>query len=259
MTPLRPSFSLEGQAAIVTGASAGLGAVMARALAGAGCALVLAARREDRLAALADELRAEGAQVVWRGVDIRDRGHGERLVAAALEAHGRLDGIVLNAATSTVGPAEDEDLDAFADVLAVNVTAQVELAAAGARAMIAARGGGWLIALSSILSRRAGTGRGVLAYTASKGAVDQLVRELARQWAPHGIRVNGIAPGYFPTAMNAPMTADPGRVEAMISRIPMGRSGEAEDLAGAVVFLASPAARYVTGDVLAVDGGMAAW
>jgi NAD(P)-dependent dehydrogenase (short-subunit alcohol dehydrogenase family) len=144
-------------------------------------------------------------------------------------------------------------------VLAVNVTAQVELAAAGARAMIATRGGGWMIALSSILSRRAGTGRGVLAYTASKGAVDQLVRELARQWAPHGIRVNGIAPGYFPTAMNAPMTADPGRVEAMISRIPMGRAGEAEDLAGAVVFLASPAARYVTGDVLAVDGGMAAW
>ncbi len=258
MTLLRPSFSLEGQTAIVTGASAGLGVIMARALAGVGCALVLAARREDRLAALADELSAAGAQVVWRGIDIRERGHGERLVAAAQEAFGRLDGIVLNAATSTVGPAEDEDLDAFADVLAVNVTAQVELATAGARAMIAG-GGGWIIALSSILSQRAGTGRGVLAYTTSKGAIDQLVRELARQWAPHGIRVNGIAPGYFPTAMNAPMTADPGRREAMIGRIPMGHSGEAEDLAGAVVFLASPAARYVTGHVLAVDGGMAAW
>lgn len=258
MSLLRPSFALEGQAAIVTGASAGLGAMMARALAGAGCALVLAARREDRLTALAEELADDGARVTCVGLDIRERGHGERLVAAALESHGRLDGVVLNAATSIVGPAEQEDLDAFSDVLAVNVTAQVELAAAAARVMIA-REGGWMIALSSILSHRAGTGRGVLAYTASKGAVDQLVRELARQWAPHGIRVNGIAPGYFPTAMNAPMTADPGRLEAMIGRIPLARSGEAEDLAGAVVFLASPAARYVTGHVLAVDGGMAAW
>jgi NAD(P)-dependent dehydrogenase (short-subunit alcohol dehydrogenase family) len=259
VTVLSPSFSLEGQTAIVTGASAGLGAIMARALAGAGCALVLAARREERLEALAEELRADGARVTCLGLDIRERGHGERLVEAALTAHGRLDGVVLNAATSAMGPAEDEDLDAFSDVLAVNLTAQVELAGAGARAMIGAGQGGWMIALSSILSHRAGTGRGVLAYTTSKGAVDQMVRELARQWAPHGIRVNAIAPGYFPTALNGPMTADPGRLEAMIGRIPMGRSGEAEDLAGAVVFLASPAARYVTGHVLAVDGGMAAW
>lgn len=258
MTALRPSFSLEGQVAIVTGASAGLGAIMARALAGAGCALVLAARRTDPLDVLAEELVEEGGRAVSLGVDIRERGHGDRLVEAALAAFGRLDGIVLNAATSTVGPAEDEDLEDFADVLAVNVTAQVELAAAGARVMIT-RGGGWMIAMSSILSRRAGTGRGVLGYTTSKGAIDQLVRELARQWAPHAIRVNGLAPGYFPTAMNAPMTADPGRLEAMIGRIPMGRPGEAEDLAGAVVFLASPAARYVTGHILAVDGGMAAW
>ena len=95
-------------------------------------------------------------------------------------------------------------------------------------------------------------------YCSAKAANQMLVKSLALELAPE-VRVNGIAPGYFPTAMNAPMTADPGRVEAMLGRIPLGRAGEPEDLAGAVVFLASPAARYVTGHVLAVDGGMAAW
>jgi gluconate 5-dehydrogenase len=116
-----------------------------------------------------------------------------------------------------------------------------------------------MILQSSILGRRAGTGPGVAAYTASKGAVEQLTRELARQWAPHRIRVNALSPGYFPTDMNAPMVAAPGRLEALVSRIPMGRAGEPEDLAGVVAFLASDAARYVTGQILGVDGGMSVW
>jgi hypothetical protein len=125
--------------------------------------------------------------------------------------------------------------------------------------MIDAGRGGWVILQSSILGRRAGTGPGVAAYTASKGAVEQLTRELARQWARHGIRVNALAPGYFPTEMNAPMVAGPGRLEAILGRIPMGRAGDADDLTGVVAFLASDAARYVTGQVLAVDGGMGVW
>ena len=116
-----------------------------------------------------------------------------------------------------------------------------------------------MILQSSILGRRAGTGPGVAAYTASKGAVEQLTRELARQWAPHRIRVNALAPGYFPSEMNAPMVAAPGRLEALLARIPMGRAGEPDDLTGVVAFLASDAARYVTGQILAVDGGMSVW
>jgi NAD(P)-dependent dehydrogenase (short-subunit alcohol dehydrogenase family) len=252
------AFRLDGQAAIVTGASSGLGAIMARGLAEAGCAVLLAARREPQLTALADEIARAGGRAVAHRADLRDPGHAEELVDAARAAFGRLDGVVLNAGTSTLAPAEAEDMAAFADVLAVNVTAQAALAGAAARAMIPA-GGGWMIAMGSILGRRAGTGPGVAAYAASKAALEQLVRELARQWAPHGIRVNAIAPGFFPTAMNAPMIADPERRARIIARIPMGRPGEAADLTGVAVFLASAAARYVTGQVIPLDGGMTCW
>ena len=195
-------FSLAGQAAIVTGASSGLGEMMARGLAQAGCAVLLAARREGELARVAG---------------------------------------------------------AFEDVLRVNVGAQAALAAAAARAMIDAGAGGWMILMSSILGRKAGTGPGVAAYASSKIAVEGLTRELARQWAPHGIRVNALAPGYFPTEMNAPMTADPGRRAALVARIPLGRAGEPDDIAGVAVFLASAAAGYLTGQVLPLDGGMSIW
>ena len=221
--------------------------------------MVLAARREQELERRAAAITARGGRALARPAELRDPGHAEDLVHTALEAFGRLDGVVLNAGSSTIAAAEEEDLVAFADVLAVNVTAQMALAAAAARQMIAAGRGGWMIAQSSILARRAGTGPGVAAYTASKGAIEQLIRELARQWAPHGIRVNGLAPGFFPTAMNAPMVADPGRLERLVSRIPLGRVGAPEDLAGVAVFLASPASGYITGQVIPLDGGMTCW
>ena len=189
-------------------------------------------------------------------------GCGKELAARVMHAKSaRAEGpfVVLNAAASTISRAEDEDPEAFMDVLQVNVGAQSALAAAAARAMIAAGTGGWMILMSSILGRKAGTGPGVAAYVASKIAVEGLTRELARQWAPHGIRVNALAPGYFPTEMNAPMTRDPGRRDALLGRTPMGRSGEPEDLVGPALFLASGASRFVTGHVLPVDGGMACW
>jgi len=251
-------FSLAGQVAIVTGASSGLGAVMARGLAAAGCAVVLAARREQALQALADEIADGGGRALARRADLRDPDHAEALVHAATGAFGHLDGVVLNAGVSTLAASEAEDMEVFADVMAVNVAAQAALAGAAARVMIPG-GGGWMIAMGSILGRRAGTGGGVAAYAASKAAVEQLVREWARQWAPHGIRVNAIAPGYFPTAMNAPMIADPERRARIIARIPMGRAGEPEDLTGVAVFLASAAARYITGQVIPLDGGMTCW
>jgi NAD(P)-dependent dehydrogenase (short-subunit alcohol dehydrogenase family) len=252
-------FRLDGQSAIVTGASSGLGAIIADALADAGCAVVLAARREEELRRGAEAIAARGGRALARRADLRDPGHAEDLVRAAIEAFGRLDGVVLNAGASTLAAAHEEDLAAFADILQVNVTAQMALAAAAARAMIGAGRGGWMIAQSSILARKAGTGPGVAAYTASKAAIEQLIRELARQWAPHGIRVNGLAPGFFPTAMNAPMVADEGRLAQLVARIPLGRPGQPADLAGVAVFLASPAAGYITGQVIPLDGGMTCW
>ena len=139
-------FRLDGQAAIVTGASSGLGAIIADGLAEAGCAVVMAARREQALERAAEAIDAGGGRADARGADLRDPGHAEDLVSTALAAFGRLDGVVLNAGASTIAAAAEEDLAAFADVLAVNVTAQAALAAAAARQMIDAGGGGWMIA-----------------------------------------------------------------------------------------------------------------
>ncbi len=250
---------LDGQAAIVTGASSGLGVMIARGLASQGCAVVLAARRTDRLDTLAREIRADGGHAAVHACDVRDERHAQELVDTCVAAFGRVTGVVANAGIAGAGPAEHEDPARFAEVLTVNVAAVANLAGACARSMIDHHHGGWMIFQSSILGRRAGTGPGVAAYTASKGAVEQLTRELARQWAMHGVRVNAIAPGYFPTDMNAAMTAAPGRRDALIERIPLGRAGEPDDLTGVVAFLASRASRYVTGQILGVDGGMSAW
>ena len=253
-------FRLDGQAAIVTGASEGLGRIIAGGLAEAGCDLVIAARTAERLGEAAREITGAGAgRAVAHPCDVADPGHADALVAACREHFGRVDGVVLNAGTATLCPAETEDMAEFTRVMDVNLTAVMRLAAAGAAAMIDAGHGGWMITMSSILGRRAGTGGGVAAYSASKAAVEQLTRELARQWAPHGIRVNCIAPGFFPTALNAPMVASPERLAAMMARAPMGRAGEPADLTGVAVFLACPASRFVTGHVLACDGGMEVW
>lgn len=253
-----PDLRLDGQAAIVTGASSGLGVIIAQALAAQGCSVVVAARRRRLLDDLAARIRGGGGQALAVTCDVRDPGHGDLLAERCVAAFGRLDGVVANAGIGGGGPAEHEDPSVFAEVMSVNVTAVAVLAAACARRMIPT-GGGWVVLQSSILGRRAGTGPGVAAYTASKGAVEQLTRELSRQWGPHRIRVNALSPGYFPTEMNAPMVAAAGRLDALLGRIPLGRAGEPEDLAGVVAFLASDAARYVTGHILAVDGGMSAW
>ena len=251
-------FDIDEQAIIVTGASSGLGRMMARGFAAAGCKVVVAARRANELDELAHEISDAGQSAVAVPCDIRDPDHGSLLVESALEHFGRLDGVVLNAGVATMAPAEEEPIENFAQVLEVNVTAQLRLAKAAARAMIP-RAGGWIITMSSILGQRAGTGGGLTGYTASKGAVEQLTRELARQWAPKGIRVNSISPGVFPTPMNAPMMGNPEREEQIRQRIPLGRFGTSEDIIGVALFLASPAAAYITGHVLAVDGGMSVW
>jgi NAD(P)-dependent dehydrogenase (short-subunit alcohol dehydrogenase family) len=252
-------FRLDGQAAIVTGSSSGLGPIIARALAQAGCAVLVSARREGDLRRTVGEIEAAGGRAVALAADLRDPHHAELLVGGCIEAFGRIDGVVLNAATTRSGDAIDEDIAAFDDVLRVNVTAQMALASAAAREMIAAGRGGWMVTQSSILARKAATGPGVAAYIASKGAIESLTRELARQWATHGIRVNALAPGVFPTEINAAALEDPARRASLEARIPLGRMGTDADLAGVVVFLASSAAGYITGQVIPLDGGMTVW
>ncbi len=255
-----PTLRLDGQAAIVTGGSAGLGVIIARTLVAQGAAVLLAARREGPIRDLARDIRDGGGRAVHAVADVRDPAHAGDLVARCVDAFGRVDGVVANAGIADTFAAHEHDSTRFDEVLHVNVTSGAALAGALAAHLIDRAEPGWVILMSSILGRRAGTtAAGVSAYAASKGAVEQLTRELARQWAPHGIRVNALAPGVFQTDMNRAMIGTPERRARTIARIPQGRLGEPEDLAGAVAFLASDAARYVTGQILPVDGGMSIW
>jgi NAD(P)-dependent dehydrogenase (short-subunit alcohol dehydrogenase family) len=247
-------FRLDGQVAIVTGASSGIGSRLATTLAAAGARVVLAARRLDRL----EQLAAQLPNAVAVRCDMADDADIAALVDATLARHGRVDVVVNNAGVTDTVPAEYEDPALFRQVVAVNLTAPFVLAQRAAVPMLE-RGSGSIINIASILGMR-GVGQIPQAgYTASKGGLINLTRELAAQWARRGVRVNAIAPAWFPSEMTQEkMFEDEGAVRWMRRRTPMGRPGELPELDGAVLFLAGPASRYVTGVVLPVDGGWTA-
>jgi NAD(P)-dependent dehydrogenase (short-subunit alcohol dehydrogenase family) len=248
-------FRLDGKVTIVTGASSGLGARFARVLDAAGAKVVLVARRRERLEQLASELD-DALPVPF---DLTELDAVGAVVDRALERYGRLDLLVNNAGMVDVHPAENEPLEEFRRVIDVNLVAPFALAQHAARAMLDRGEGGAIVNVASILGL-VGVGQIPQAgYAASKGGIVNLTRELAAQWSRKGIRVNAIAPGWFESEMTADMFSEEGKGEQWVARrAPLGRHGREGELDGALLFLASDASSYVTGHVLAVDGGWTA-
>ncbi len=243
--------ALDGRIALVTGASRGIGAATARALDRAGARVALVARNEDDLRRIADELQHEPLVVV---ADLADATAPASIAAEALAVLGRVDVLVNNAAAAARLPTVDTDAAVIDDLLAVNVRAPLLLVAALVPAMVEA-GGGSIVNLSSI-SGLVGTPRRA-AYAASKGALDAATRSLAMELGPSGIRVNAVAPGVVDTALWAKNKEVPGVVETIEAQTPLRRWATPEDIADVIAFLASDAARFVTGETISVDGGMA--
>jgi 2-deoxy-D-gluconate 3-dehydrogenase len=243
-------FSLKGKTALVTGARTGIGKAIAVGLAQAGADLVLLGHSPDFVEVTA-EAQAAGAGVETMIVDLADPDAVEPALAELL-ARREVDVLVNNAGIIHRQPAADVSLADWRRVQAVNLDSVFALSQAVGRQMIA-RGAGKIVTVASLLSFQGGVN--VSGYTTSKHAVAGLTKALANEWAPHGVQVNAIAPGYIETNNTEALRADPDREPAIRGRIPAGRWGRPEDLVGAAVFLASPASDYVNGHVLVVDGG----
>jgi gluconate 5-dehydrogenase len=252
-------FDLSGRVALVTGAGSGLGAIFSEALAEAGATVVCVGRRLERVQATANRVQQIGCQSLAISADVTSESAVTEMIAQTVERFGKLDILVNNAGTAVVGPPESINLADWQRVVDVNLTGVFLCAREAARAMIAAGTGGCMINVASILGAVASEPVPAAAYDATKGAVVNLTRDLAVHWAPHGIRVNAIGPAYFPSEMTDAFLAMPELVREIERRTPLGRIGRPEELKGPVVFLASDASSYVTGQTLYVDGGWTAW
>ncbi|HEY8284031.1 MAG TPA: SDR family oxidoreductase [Chloroflexota bacterium] len=258
MTHVRDLFDLSGRVALITGGSRGLGLEMAHGLGEAGASVTITGRRKQWLEPAEAELRAAGIHAQATECDVTDLAAVESLVDRLVAEQGKIDILINNAGISWGAPAEEMALDRFRAVLDTNVSGAFLLSQAVGRRMIR-QGGGVLLNTASVAGL-AGISPSIMraaGYHASKGALIALTRQLAVEWAPHGIRVNAIAPGFFPSRMSEGVIAQ--HEEEMRAAIPMGRLGGPDEIKGAALFLVSDAARYVTGQVLVVDGGALAW
>jgi 2-deoxy-D-gluconate 3-dehydrogenase len=246
-----PAFSLDGRLAVVTGARRGIGLAIAEALAAAG-ADVVAVSASSGVEEVAARVEAHGRRFWSLRADLGDRAARGEVLAGLAQLGRPVDILVNNAGTIERAPAAEHPDSAWDRVLAVNLTGPFVLARELGAQMIA-RGQGKIVFTASLLSFQGGIT--VPSYTASKHGIAGLTKALANEWAPHGVNVNAIAPGYIATDNTEALRADPDRSRAILERIPAGRWGRPEDLAGAAVFLCAPASDYVHGTVLTVDGG----
>lgn len=249
-----PNFDLTGRVALVTGSSKGIGFSLSKGLAKAGARLVMNGRNEDDLEAAADTLRETGAQADTLCFDVTDP-TAVREAVNEYERVGQIDILINNAGMQHRGPLEDFETDAFDYLMRTNVNSAFYVGQAVAKHMIP-RGQGKIINIASVQTALARPG--IAPYTASKGAIANLTKGMATDWARLGLNCNAIAPGYFDTPLNAALVADPEFSAWLEKRTPQGRWGKVEELQGAAVFLASDAASFVNGHTLYVDGGITA-
>lgn len=248
-------FSLKGRRALVTGSSQGIGMALARGLSQAGAEIVLNGRDTGKLMAAANALRAEGATVHELAFDATDH-EGVRAAVDGFEAaHGAIDILVNNAGMQHRTPLEDFPAEMFEKLLQTNVASVFHVGQACARHMIG-RGRGKIINIASVQTALARPG--IAPYTTTKGAVGNLTKGMATDWAKHGLQCNAIAPGYFDTPLNKALVEDPEFSAWLEKRTPAGRWGNVEELVGACVFLSSDASSFVNGHTLYVDGGITA-
>jgi len=252
---VRELYALEGRVAVVTGGSRGLGLEIAHGLGEAGASVVVTARRQEWLGPAEEELRAAGIEASALACDVADPGQVEALARTVFERHPQVDILVNAAGISWGASALEMPADRWRSVLDVNATGTFFCCQAFGRGMIE-RGSGRIVNVASVagLIGQDPEMMDAVGYTASKGAVVALTRDLAVKWAGHGVTVNAVAPGFFPTRMTKGLIED-----RLAAANPMRRIGRPGELKGVVLFLASDASSYVTGQILAVDGGMTAW
>jgi NAD(P)-dependent dehydrogenase (short-subunit alcohol dehydrogenase family) len=251
-------FQLEGRVALVTGGYGGIGGAVCRGLAAAGAQIAIAGHNRERASACAESLKAEGYDAwatSFEATSVRDT---QRMVDETAGHFGKLDILVNCTGLNREEKAEEVTEEMFDYVYNVNLKSAMFQAQAAARYMIQQGAGGKQIHLGSVRSLLALRGRGYAAYCAAKGGLITLCKQLSAEWAPHNINVNVIAPTFIRTEQVAKMLSDPAFYSNIVARIPLGRIGEPEDVMGAVLFLASPASNFITGQTLYLDGGITA-
>ncbi len=253
-------FSLQGRVALVPGGGGAIGAAISRALAGAGAKVVVANHTLDKAEAAAEAIRAAGGEAVAVEADATVEADGERAVHTAVQRFGKLD-IVVNCVGGGAGKvlfdAQEYPRDAWDWIFELNLRSVLVPTQAAVRQMIRQGQGGGVVNISSVRAQLA-INAGYSAYVAAKGAVEALTRQWATEWAKYGIRVNGIRPTFVDTPQVAMLLGDPAFKASIVSRIPLGRVGGTDDVTGAVVFLLSDAAAFITGQTIGLDGGLTA-